>query len=137
VCLQDVNSPPDVATPTVIFHDAVASVQQIPTQVSSAPAPRQVSVRPLSGENPRLEAAPLDARALEMRCEAICALLRKQRVPFELQREAGEGESSGAAVIVVLGCLRIPAPYTDDLCQCENETVLGRFRQLLAEIPGG
>lgn len=134
MCWQEANSAPDIATPTVIFRDAIASVQQSAAAPDGLSAAQQVSMLPVAKESgsPCIGALE-DAKAIASRCDAICALLRKQRVPFELQ-PSGDGDGSGAAVIVVLGCLSISAPYTYDSCQCGNETVLGRFKQLIAPL---
>ena len=88
---------------------------------------------PLTIESGAPGIGELDAKEIASRCDAICTLLRKQRVPFQLE-PSSDGAGSGTSVIVVLGCLTISAPYTEDSCQCENETVLGRFTQLIAQL---
>ena len=63
--------------------------------------------------------------ALARRHDALCALLRRRRLPFE---------SRGGEIAVLGGVLRVAPPYTERSCTCENETVLGRFFALLEAL---
>lgn len=106
--------------PLAIFAHALASIEQHgdppPTQ------PGAVSLEPL-----RVGIAEeLDAASILARREAICDMLRQHRVPFELN-------GPGSEELHVLGCLRVAPPYSARTCQCENETVLGRFLSLLQQ----
>ena len=56
-------------------------------------------------------------------------MLRKQRIPFTTEPCDGGGE-----LLVILNCLRVAPPYTEESCSSENETVLRRFRDLLARV---
>ena len=74
---------------------------------------------------------PVDAAEQSRRCTALCDVLRKQRIPFTT-----EPCDAGGELLVILNCLRVAPPYTEDSCSSENETVLRRFRDLLASISG-
>ena len=36
--------------------------------------------------------------------------------------------------LMVMGCVRLPYPYTADACECPNEIVLTRVQQLIASV---
>ena len=57
------------------------------------------------------------------------------RVPVSEERSAKSGGAPGAHVsLVVMGCARLPFPYTADACECANEIVLSRVRELVASV---
>ena len=111
---------PDVVRPLAIFNHAVASIEQ-----HGDPPPTQrpkVSLEPL-----RVGIAEeLDTASIAARREAICDMLRRHRVPFELSGPSSEE-------LHVLSCLRVSPPYSARTCHCENEIVLGRFLSLLQQ----
>jgi hypothetical protein len=54
----------------------------------------------------------------------------------------GSGSGSGfdaraAPTLVVMGCVRIGAPYTADACACANAVVLARVRAIVEEAAAG
>ena len=111
---------PDVVRPLAIFAHALASIEQHGDP--PATQPEAVSLEPL-----RVGIAEeLDAASIAARREAICDMLRRHRVPFELSGPSSEE-------LHVLSCLRVSPPYTARTCQCENEIVLGRFLSLLQQ----
>ena len=111
---------PDVVRPLAIFNHAIASIEQ-----HGDPPPTQrpkVSLEPL-----RVGIAEeLDTASIAARREAICDMLRRHRVPFELSGPSSEE-------LHVLSCLRVSPPYSARTCHCENEIVLGRFLSLLQQ----
>ena len=111
---------PDVVRPLAIFAHALASIEQHGEPPLTQPGP--VSLEPL-----RIGIAEeVDAASIAARREAICEMLRRHHVPFELSGPTSEE-------LHVLGCLRIAPPYSAHTCQCENEVVLGRFLSLLQQ----
>ena len=111
---------PDVVRPLAIFNHAIASIEQ-----HGDPPPTQrpkVSLEPM-----RVGIAEeLDTASIAARREAICDMLRRHRVPFELSGPSSEE-------LHVLSCLRVSPPYSARTCHCENEIVLGRFLSLLQQ----
>ena len=112
----------DLVAPLAVFSHALASLEQ-----RGPPAPIDATLEPVRLAATDGAAAALDAAGVETRCEALRALLRANRLPFEQDGEA----------LSVLGCLRITPPYVARTCTCENETVLGRFLPLLDQLQSG
>ena len=107
----------DVFKPLAIFAHAVVSIEQHGTPTIR---PSEVALEPL-----RLAIVEeMDDASVAARREAICEMLLRHRVPFELTGPRSEE-------LHVLGCLRVRPPYSSRTCLCENETVLGRFLSLL------
>ena len=67
-----------------------------------------------------------DDSTIETRRQALMALLSSQRAPF-VEQPGGE--------LLILGCLRIIPPYTPSSCICENEIVLDRVLEIIAQHP--
>lgn len=75
-----------------------------------------------------------DAAAIA-RMSRVRATLEAARVPVSEERSAKSGGAPGAHVsLVVMGCARLPFPYTADACECANEIVLSRVRELVASV---
>lgn len=66
-----------------------------------------------------------DAR---LRRRAIRRALEAARMPVQ---EVTASNGAGEPTLLVMGCVRIRAPYTPDACECANETVLARVRGLV------
>lgn len=109
----------DRVAPLAVFSHALASLEQ-----SGPPVPMDATVEPVRLVSTEGAAAALDAAGVAARRDALRALLRSNRLPFEQDGEA----------LSVLGCLRIAPPYVARTCMCENETVLGRFLPLLDQL---
>ena len=66
---------------------------------------------------------------------AAGARRRKVRDALEAARmpvqEVVAPNGAGETTLLVMGCVRISAPYTSDACECANETVLSRVRALV------
>ena len=108
-------------SPLIVFASAIANAVQ---QAGGACADDDATLERVDTE---LASDDLfDAASVERRRIALIELLSSQRAPFE---EASAGE------LLILGCLRIRPPYTSHSCSCENETVLDRFLEMLAENP--
>ena len=74
-------------------------------------------------------------RAAIARMSRVRATLEAARVPVSEERSAKSGGAPGAHVsLVVMGCARLPFPYTADACECANEIVLSRVRELVASV---
>jgi hypothetical protein len=133
-----------VVSPVVIFGHAIASLVQngVAIEPLHAVAPgdslaarqwhRASVLQPGSSALRREDRAgaaepTISAESVAARRGALLALLASRRIPVS---EASPSE------LVVLGCLRVAAPYVADTCTCENEIVLGRFCTLLAELDG-
>jgi hypothetical protein len=56
--------------------------------------------------------------------------LEAARMPVQ-EVVASNGAGAGETTLLVMGCVRIFAPYTPDACECANETVLTRVRALV------
>ena len=142
LALQDKG--PSVVSPVVIFGHAIASLVQNGVAVNplhavtngNATATRQwhrASVLPASSSALRREdrtgasQPAMSAESITARRQALLALLASRRIPVS---EASPSE------LLVLGVLRVAAPYTAETCTCENEIVLGRFCTILAELDG-
>ena len=112
----------DVVAPLAVFAHALSSIESHgpPAEAEASDSAGVASLEPLRSD---LQSG-LDAAGVAARREAVCALLRRQRVPFE-------PSAAGSDELVVLGCLRVTSPYDARSCHCENETVLGRFLALL------
>lgn len=54
--------------------------------------------------------------------------LEAARMPVQ---EVVASNGAGETTLLVMGCVRISAPYTADACECANETVLARVRALV------
>ena len=54
--------------------------------------------------------------------------LEAARMPVQ---EVVASNGAGETTLLVMGCVRISAPYTSDACECANETVLTRVRALV------
>lgn len=54
--------------------------------------------------------------------------LEAARMPVQ---EVVASNGTGETTLLVMGCVRISAPYTSDACECANETVLTRVRALV------
>ena len=67
--------------------------------------------------------------AAERRARVRCAL-EAARVPVQEVQET----ASPAPALMVMGCLRLPFPYTADACECPNEIVLSKVRQLIDTV---
>ena len=113
----DAAAPSTAVRPLVVFGHALSSLEPLGAPAAGAPA--------LELRRAVAEAAPPDAAALARRHDALCALLRRRRLPFE---------SRGGEIAVLGGVLRVAPPYTERSCTCENETVLGRFFALLEAL---
>lgn len=93
-----------------------------------------------------------DARRLSARYRRVREALEAARVPVQ-EVAGGEGgvvlggaEDGGAGfgfgardapTLVVMGCVRISAPYTADACACANAVVLARVRAIVEEAAAG
>ena len=113
----DAAAPSTAVRPLVVFGHALSSLEPLGAPAAGALA--------LELRRAVAEAAPPDAAALARRHDALCALLRRRRLPFE---------SRGGEIAVLGGVLRVAPPYTERSCTCENETVLGRFFALLEAL---
>ena len=93
-----------------------------------------------------------DARRLSARYRRVREALEAARVPVQevAGREGGVilggAEDGGAGfgfgardapTLVVMGCVRISAPYTADACACANAVVLARVRAIVEEAAAG
>ena len=107
--------------PLIVFASAIVNVmQEAGGACASDDATLERVDAHLVGDN------GFDAASIERRHAALTGLLSSQRAPFE---ECPGGE------LLILGCLRIHPPYTSRSCRCENETVLDRFLEMLADNP--
>ena len=68
--------------------------------------------------------------AVAERRRRVRSALEHARVPVE---EVSESDSP-APTLVVMGCVRVPPPYTADTCECANEIVLSKVRQLVDNV---
>ena len=68
--------------------------------------------------------------AVAERRRRVRSALEHARVPVEEVRES----NSPAPALVVMGCVRVPPPYTADACECANEIVLSKVRQLVDNV---
>ena len=68
--------------------------------------------------------------AVAERRRRVRSALEHARVPVE---EVSESDSPAPA-LVVMGCVRVPPPYTADACECANEIVLSKVRQLVDNV---
>ena len=64
------------------------------------------------------------------RRRAVRSALEAARVPVEEMSVA----SSPAPDLMVMGCVRVSFPYTADTCECANEIVLSKVRQLIDSV---
>lgn len=74
--------------------------------------------------------------AERMRSELAQGMERRRRVKSALEAarvpvEDVSAASSPAPALMVMGCVRLSFPYTADACECANEIVLSRVRQLV------
>lgn len=104
-------------SPIVLFAGGIASVVQQRGTAGSTESLARVDAKAASYDE-----ATTAARLAELRDR-----LRQRLLPFE--------DVAGGGLLVV-GCLRVAPPYTVASCRCENEIVLDRFLELLADLPG-
>eukprot|EP00962_Isochrysis_galbana_P030225 scaffold9776_cov126-Isochrysis_galbana.AAC.12 len=132
--LQD--GPKNFVLPTMLFYHAIRAVHPHATDLSSGDT--ATSLVPAS----RYATAKPDQTEIDRRRAVICEALSRQRVPYALQQPAN-GHIAGDDIVVrtapctamcVLGTLVCSAPYMSSSIQCENEMVLGRFRELLRAL---
>jgi hypothetical protein len=74
--------------------------------------------------------AGMTLEAVAERRRRVKSALEAARVPVEEVSES----SSPAPALVVMGCVRLPFPYTADACECPNEIVLSKVRQLIDSV---
>lgn len=110
--------------PVVVFSHALASFEQHGAALPAG-ASERATLLPVGPRG----AQTVDATEQSRRYMALCDLLRKQRIPFTT-----EPCDKGGELLVILSCLRVAPPYTEESCSTENETVLRRFRDLLARL---
>ncbi|KAL1529532.1 hypothetical protein AB1Y20_000477 [Prymnesium parvum] len=122
-----------IVSPVVLFGHAIASVVQDGIELDpldASPSRRWLHARVSSSAFLRTERHLSDDRewtpeAISLRRAALLELLHERRIPVS-QEHPSE--------LLVLGCVRIRAPYVIGSCACENEIVLGRFAAILAEL---
>mmetsp|Transcript_12928 Transcript_12928/g.42308 ORF Transcript_12928/g.42308 Transcript_12928/m.42308 type:complete len:177 (+) Transcript_12928:8-538(+) len=125
------DGPKNFVLPTMLFYHAIRAVHPHGTSVTAtdlSSGDTATSLVPAS----RYATAKPDQTEIDRRRAVICEALSRQRVPYALQQPAN-GHIAGDD-IVVLGTLVCSAPYMSSSIQCENEMVLGRFRELLRAL---
>ena len=124
---------PATVVPQILFAQSIAQIHQ--NKIPGAPpvSPLHAGVASLKRVEPDGGAsssdpaeAPFESATVELRRQALTALLRSQRAPFD---ELPGGE------LLILGCLRVAPPYTSRSCACENEIVLDRYLEMIAANP--
>mmetsp|Transcript_48456 Transcript_48456/g.112271 ORF Transcript_48456/g.112271 Transcript_48456/m.112271 type:complete len:183 (-) Transcript_48456:236-784(-) len=130
--------------PIFLMRDAILDVQYHGKHESASHS-TDARLEPMNKLRGALHEAPNVQASLHRR-QAICELLHRQRVPYQLLSStppaASPTDSSGisdvgddaAAQLTILGCLRAWPPFVGDSCQCENELVLGRYLHLLSQV---
>ena len=78
----------------------------------------------------RLTGGGVGLEAAAERRRAVRSALEAARVPVEEMSVA----SSPAPDLMVMGCVRVSFPYTADTCECANEIVLSKVRQLIDSV---
>ena len=74
-----------------------------------------------------------DVVAAHERRARVHSALEVARVPVE-ECAAGGGGPGAPPALMVMGCVRLPYPYTPEACECANEIVLSRVQQLVASV---
>ena len=110
-------------TPLIVFGGSIVAVYQQPRS-AACDRPESEVIRLTRSDVSELAGA--DEATVTARRHALRELLHTQHAPFE------EAESGN---FLVLGCLRISPPYRPHTCECENEIVLDRFLEMLAQVP--